>query len=175
LKSHLQVSQKNMYQFLVNCLVSWFLHTWSADAAAREFSIFFFLFFSFLFSFPTRHTGIQTYIYIYIYIYTWSAHVCLFFLTCFLVLHSVQFDEYGSFLFLPLTVYSSWIILLGTLKMEFNLLTNIQLSHFVSFSLISRNVTWPCLIWGSLCWPSEFHRFQGNTSFLKFIFLTKSQ
>jgi hypothetical protein len=105
LKSHLQVSQKNMYQFLVNCLVSWFLHTWSADAAAREFSIFIFLFFFFLFSFPTRHTGIQTYIYIYIYIYTWSAHVCLFFLTCFLVLHSVQFDEYGSFLFLPLTVY----------------------------------------------------------------------
>jgi len=63
LKSHLQVSQKNMYQFLVNCFVSWFLHTWSADAAAREFSIFIFLFFLFLFSFPTRHTGIQTYIY----------------------------------------------------------------------------------------------------------------
>jgi hypothetical protein len=43
------------------------LHTWSADAAAREFSIFIFLFFLFLFSFPTRHTGIQIYIYIHIY------------------------------------------------------------------------------------------------------------
>ncbi len=58
LKSHLQVSQKNMYQFLVNCFVSWFLHTWSADAAS-------------CFPFP-----LDTQVYRHIYIHGVHMYVC---------------------------------------------------------------------------------------------------